>query len=90
MWLSIMLLCEKLFTRRTTCVLLTGLKLTQKIILGNCISVCTIFAACTYLLCQCCYVTASILCSLAYNMLGDKGLQSVVEFARCCQLKTLS
>ena len=26
----------------------------QKIILGNCKSVCTIIAACTYLLCQCC------------------------------------
>ena len=61
----------------------------QKIILGNCKSVCTIIAACTYLLCQCCYVTASILCSLGYNMLGDKGLQRVLEFARCCQLKTL-
>ena len=31
-----------------------GLKLTQKIILGNCISVCIIIAACSYLLCQCC------------------------------------
>ena len=58
----------------------------QKIILSNCISVCTIIA---YLLCQCCYVTSSILCSLYGNMLGDKGLQRVLKFARCCQLNAL-